>query len=301
MKIDQNLVKPNNTRELTQTQKVKPEKPASVQQQTEKLNHTAQAMQSKMLHWFAQAGIKPGSGVSLHQQLDKKLARRRQVSAQRKLHNLESILAKALDFCLDADTVDEIDPDWFFSFIQMAEDVYSPPMQELWGKIFSVEVSRPGSFSLRSLITLKQFTQKDAKIFQSAVSLASRRKNAHGPKLIYGYYQKPSLLNFFSLQKSHQLNLAEFGLSYPNLLALMDMGLIFTSEIESAELDPRQSAHWRCGQHNLYLAAKRPGIALTYYKFTSTGGELARLVQGQPPPLYIDKLRQLLSVGFEVT
>ncbi|MEI8649773.1 DUF2806 domain-containing protein [Paraglaciecola sp. Hal342] len=77
---------------------------------------------------------------------------------------------------------ERLDPDWFYNFVNMAEEIHSPAMQELWGKIFAVETNRPGSFSLRTLLILKQLTHKDAQTFRRAVSLSSRRKGDTTPK-----------------------------------------------------------------------------------------------------------------------
>lgn len=230
----------------------------------------------------------------------KRVHRHQALKAQRKVENLEKIQELALTFSVDQPATQQLDPDWFFSFIDMAEDIHSPGMQELWGKILSVEISKPGTFSLKTLLTLKQLTQKDATIFQAAVKLASRKKGEQVPKLVFGYYEKPSIWSWFKMPPQMQLNLAEFGLAYPDLLALMDMGLIFSSEIESAELSTTSRTQWRCCNEIYHLAPKRNGIALQYYKFTNTGAELAKLVSQKPRPGYLDGLKALLSEGFEI-
>ena len=256
---------------------------------------------SKIVNWFAKAGIGSKLQSVEEKSVSKRMMRHQSAKAQRKLLNLEKILGLSLEYSLEQGKPDDIDPDWFFSFIELAESIHSPPMQELWAKIFSVEISRPGTFSLRSLQTLKQLTQKDAKIFKLAVNMASRKKGDYGPCLIYGYYQKPGLLSFIKMQPQHQLNLAQYGLSYPDILALMDLGLIYSSEIESGEWDTVSRTQWRCGNQIFHLAANRRGLALNYYKFTATGSELSKLVSGSPNAAYLEALKQTLSGGFEVT
>jgi uncharacterized repeat protein (TIGR03899 family) len=173
-------------------------------------------------------------------------------------------------------------------------------MQELWGKIFAVETARPGSFSLKTLVTLKQLTQKDAQIFRHAVNLTSRRKGESTPKLLFGYYQKSSLWSFFSSHKEHRLNLAEFGLGYPDILSLMDLGLIHHSEIESGELPHGISVEWRCAGQSLDLTAKRTGTTLVYYKFTTTGAELCKLVTRKRQDTYVKSLRATIDNAFNI-
>ncbi|BDX07943.1 TIGR03899 family protein [Planctobacterium marinum] len=260
---------------------------------------SSQAITNRITSWFAQAGVSKKSD-GFERDANKKTERRRIISEQRKLQNLENVMEKALEFCPDSDTAENIDPDWFFSFVTMAEDIYSPTMQEIWGKIFAVEVTTPGTFSTRTLRTLKELTQRDAKMFQAAVSLSSRKKGEYSPKIIYGYYQKPSFIRFLHLNKNRQLNLAEFGLPYPDILSLMDAGLIYNSEIESGELSTRSRTEWRLGNHTIHLSPKRSSLFLNYYKFTPTGAELSKLVATEPGHAYLEKLKTFLSVDFDV-
>jgi uncharacterized repeat protein (TIGR03899 family) len=297
-------IEPNNSASAITTNK--PSKPLSA-----KANDTSSSVKSdkadldtmriSMQQWFAKAGIRTQVNNPEERDAGRRVALHQHLKAQRKMHNLETILALALDFCLEQGKADGLDPDWFFSFITMAEEIHAPAMQELWAKIFSVEISRPGTFSLRTLQTLKNLTHKDAQMFSVAVSLSSKKKGENSPKLIFGYHQKPSVLSFLGLKKNHQLNLAEFSLAYPDLLSLMEMGLIYNSEIESGELNPSTRIQWRCGNHLVHLAARTRGLTLNYYKFTATGAELCKLVSGQTNIKYIETLKSVLSSGFEIT
>lgn len=260
-----------------------------------------QKSQKRIVNWFSQAGVQGKNSSMKTLSSDERIKRKKEILAKRKLNNLENILDRALDFCLDDGKEEDLDADWFFSFVNMAEDIFSPAMQELWGKIFAVETARPGSFSLKTLGTLKQLTQKDAQIFRNAVNLTSRRKGESTPKLLLGYYQKTSLWSFFNSHKEHRLNLAEFGLGYPDILSLMDLGLIHHSEIESGELPLDISVEWRCAGQLLNLSAKHSGTTLLYYKFTTTGAELCKLVTRKRQDTYIQTLRTTLENAFNGT
>lgn len=255
---------------------------------------------SRISRLFDQAGVTTSKYTKLDEDIGKKLLRRKRIKQTRKLENLEKILEKSLDLSIDQLAEDQIDPDWFYSFIDLAENIFSSTMQEIWGKIFAVEISKPGTFSLRTLQTLKQLTQRDAKIFQNAVGLTSRMKGENSPKILFGYYQKPSIFTLFQLSKNQQLNLAQFGLPYPDLLTLMDAGLIFGTEIESGEQNPKRKIEYRFGSDTFFLAPKRSGIFLNYYKFTATGAELAKLVNGVPNENYQQQIKVLLKGAFEV-
>ena len=255
----------------------------------------------RVTRWFAQAGVTEIYGQAAALSLDEKISAKKNLQERRKFSNLQRILGKALNFCLEDSESDDIDPDWFFSFVNMAEDVYSPQMQEVWGKIFAVECSQPGTFSLKTLQTLKQLTQRDALIFRQAVNLSAKRKGETAPKILLGYYRKKSFWSFFTAAPEHQLNLAHFALSYPDVLSLIDLGLIHQSEIESGELPTRQAAEWRVAGHVLNLCPKYQGLTLVYFKFTTIGAELSKLVTGQKQDNYVSALRQTLTHAFEVT
>jgi uncharacterized repeat protein (TIGR03899 family) len=254
----------------------------------------------RIAKWFSQAGIYSISSAKQKQSIDYKISERLKLKERRKIINLENILSKAINFCLDEAQTDDIDPDWFFSFIEMAEEIYSPPMQELWGKIFAVESGKPGSFSLNTLQLLKQLTQKDALIFRRAVNFASRQRGDSSPKLLIGYYRKKSLWSFFSANSGHQLNFAQFGLSYPDLLALMDLGLIHHSEIESGEIALGETIEWRISGHTMTLSPKLRSLTLVYFKFTTIGAELSKLVNSQKQDHYVLALRQKLGAVFNI-
>lgn len=255
---------------------------------------------SKISKWFAMAGVNSSKSLNIDSDINKKLEKREHVKRQRKLQNLESVLNKALDFCNDTEAPDNIDPDWFFNFVEMAENIYSPLMQELWGKIFAVEIAKPGVFSIRTLKTLKELTQRDAQTFQTAVGLATKKKGEYSPKIIYGFYRKPSFFSMVSMQKSQQLNLAQYALPYPEILSLMDAGLIYSSEIESGELSINRRSEWRVGGTMFHLSPKRSGMFLNYYKFTPTGAELSKLVGAKRNEHYEKDLVTMLASAFEV-
>ncbi len=292
---------PNQTVNKVKKETLSPS-PVKAEDKQPKVEFVKDSVSTRITRLFHQAGVTTSKRTKLDDDINKKLARRKQVKQARKLGNLEKILEKALDLSIEQTSEEHIDPDWFYSFVDLAENIFSETMQDIWGKIFAVEISKPGTFSLRTLQTLKQLTQRDAKIFQSAVGLTSKMKGENTPKIIFGYYQKASFFTMFGLaKKSQQLNLAQYGLPYPDLLTLMDAGLIFSTEIESGELDPTKRSEWRFGGESFHIAPKRSGIILNYYKFTSTGAELAKLVSSVPNISYKEQIKQVLNGGFEVT
>lgn len=289
--------KPQETEE--QTVKVTAESPAAEKAASNAVK--TDASRQRMLSWFARVGISPSMMSPDPKKQKHALERRKQILETQKASNLQAVLNIALNVTINEQTSDNLDPDWFFAFSTMAEEIYSPPMQELWGKIFAVEVARPGSFSLRTLQLLKTLTHRDAQVFNKAVNVASRRNNDAVPRILVGYHKRKGLLSLLRRPVPEQINLANVGLSYPDLLSLQEMKLIYTSEIESAEYNEGQQVTWRCVNENISLTSKTSGVALVYYKFTSVGSELYKLVTKSPNEAYLTSIKSVLGEVFNVS
>lgn len=59
----------------------------------------------------------------------------------------------------------KIDDDWLNVFEKYAENASSERMRNLWGRVLSGEIRKPGRFSLRTLRFLSEFSQADALTF----------------------------------------------------------------------------------------------------------------------------------------
>jgi uncharacterized repeat protein (TIGR03899 family) len=230
----------------------------------------------------------------------KRAQKRKQLEEARKQHNVETIMALAMEYCSESSTNEDIDPDWFHQFIQLSENTSSKIMQALWGKILAGEIARPGTFSFKSLTILQKMTNKEAVAFQHACQLAMTNRKDNSAQITYGYYQKPSLLNFFALGKKYHVNLSKLSLPYPELLMLMDSELIYHSEIESGELAKADNLEYSYLGKPIKFNAKKNGLVINYFKFTQTGYELAKLIRLSPDERYLAQIEQLFSPAFNL-
>lgn len=117
--------------------------------------------------------------------------------------NLQSIVRGAAENIGDAVSEEPVDEDWIASFFDLARDVSSASMQLLWSRILAGEVSSPGSFSLRTLDTLKKISKKEAEAFQKLDEVIITDFIFNDPAEI----EKLTSINFDSL-----LNLSNAGL-----------------------------------------------------------------------------------------
>ena len=221
--------------------------------------------------------------------------RRLDVKLERQQYNLERVLLLAQEFCSDQIAVNEIDPDWFYQFSEMVQDISTASMQKLWAKILAGEIMVPGSFSLKTLLVLKQMNFKDAQSLQAAAALACRNKTGEPGHIYFGYVQRGSFWRWLQGKNRGMLNLSQYGLTYPQILNLIDLGLLHQSEIESGELIKGKNFQWQYHQQTFEGLVRHSGIVLQYYKFTTTGAELLPLLGSNPNPNYSQALQILLN------
>lgn len=225
---------------------------------------------------------------------------RKKIGDLRKQQNMEAIVLRAIQYCSDDNMTDRADQDWFSSFITLAEGISNKSMQDLWAKILAGEVSKPGSFSLKTLQTFRTMSITEAKLLAKACSLAmsdTRKKNI---RVISGAYQIPKLFNFFNKQRQQQLDLNQVGLSYADILALADNHLMFEQEAESHPLANGEKIQFNYNGKPVSFVAKKADCILTFYKFTPIGTELAHLINDNADESYLSALKTDLSDNFAI-
>lgn len=248
------------------------------------------------------------AGVQLSQQtgldqlpLSQRLQRRLRMQQERQQLNLERIIALSIDYAPEQVIDTEVDPDWFHHYCELALNIANPAMQQLWAKILACEIASPGQFSLKTLYMLKQMSHKEALALQQAASLCCRNSNEGSGRIYFGVLRRPSLFQLLTGRGKALLNLSQYKLSYPDILSLMDTGLLHHAEIESGELAKGDSIQFSIQQQRLQCVARHNGLVLQYYKFSPLGVELLPLLNLQPQPHYLEALQQLLSSHFDVS
>ena len=91
------------------------------------------------------------------------------------------------------------------------------------------------------------------------------------------------------------LNLGKTPVSFPDILTLMDINLLYRKEIESAVLKAGQEFNLSFMHQRLTLKAKSNDLVLSYYKFTQTGDELRKLIASPVNKAY----KQIVSTSLE--
>ena len=267
---------------------------------TQQSSASGTAMQQRISYWFSQIGVTPHV-VDFRGFEPQELSNFRRLKEQNRLNNLKSIMTIAMGVSYSESSTEQIDSDWFHAFTAMAENIYAAEMQELWGKILAVEVQRPGSFSLRTLETLTKLTQRDAELFSRACQLACRRNQDPTPVIITGYHVKAGLLSLLSPASNGAVQLSQHGLTYTDILALSNMKLLYATEVETGLLPKGATQLLKFSKTQLQLTPKHASLWLTYYRFTSVGAELAKLIPRNESANLLADVQQLFRRYFTVT
>jgi len=232
--------------------------------------------------------------------LEDRSCKRERLANLRKQENIEAIMDKTFSFCANKSIDKRPDLDWFNRYITLAENVSNKTMQDLWAKILSGELSRPGLYSLKALKVFRDMSIVDAKLLAKACSLAVKDQSKKNIRIISGAYQQPGLLNFFNKDRQQHINLSHFGLNYADILSLADNNLIFKQESESSMMASGETLSFYYNGSPLKLSCKKANIAIQFYKFTPIGTELANLIADKPNEDFFAALKQQLKHHFEV-
>jgi len=139
--------------------------------------------------------------------------------------NLDEITYRAAqDLAKEGDKIDnspkeEISDDWLNEFESQARLKSSDDMKLIFSKILSGEISKPGTFSIRTVKLISQLDNQPAKLFQLLCS--------HSVSLRVGKQVVDTRVVSLSGNAASN-SLAPFGLAFSNLNILQEYGLIIS-------------------------------------------------------------------------
>lgn len=266
---------------------------------TQKSSKSGTSSQLQLLS-LAKQFVVDGALISTAKQtpLEERTQKRDRYIRFRKQQNLEVIIQKAIMYCSDSEITDRADVDWFNSFTELAEGISNPTMQELWAKILAYEVTKPGSFSLKTLKAFRTMSIGEAKLFAKACAIALKDSTRKNLRIISGTSQLPGMFNFFSKKRLLRINLSKFGLSYAELLNLAENHLIYIQETETTPISLGESIHFYSNNAPLILTSNKNSCLVSFYKFTPIGAELANLINDSVDESYIQLVKETLSSHF---
>jgi hypothetical protein len=165
-------------------------------------------------------------------------------------------------------------------------------MQTLWGKILAGEVTQPGSFSLRTLDTLKNLTKQDAEAFTKVAQAAFVDRWAKQTEVAFTLQYKGNRKVFEE----------EFSVMVEDIVLLKELGLMASPEL-FFYFYPTPEATTSCLLYGnkVILVEKKPhesGVRIPAEIFTRVGNELLSLVNITPKLKYVNELAKLIPKEF---
>ena len=195
-----------------------------------------------------------------------------------KQNNIESVVDQAYAMLEGEEPIPDepIDSDWINRFFSSVQEISSEQMQLIWSRILAGEVKKPGSFSLRTLDTLRNINQKEAEMFVQIAPFLVSSESA-------------------LVLSSDKALLAKYGIPYGMIVALDECGLINSSSFLSLDIQLSEQ-----NETTIYtrerIARIKPinnenvNIKFGVYLLTTAGKELSKIIDTQPNNDYFHDL-----------
>lgn len=195
------------------------------------------------------------------------------------------------------DSTTEIDDDWLETFSRIAETKSNEDVQLFLSKILAGEISKPGTFSAKTIQTLSFLDQTTAQYFTSFCNVS---------------FEVPQFLDSMTCVISEPFGsaggngLASLGLSYDVLTQLQDAGLVkhdFNSyrHIPPAVFSLPHSIGTTQLSFNLSELSPKSPVKIQVLNFTKVGLELRKVLHISSNAIYLQKYKAWAVNKFKIT
>lgn len=205
----------------------------------------------------------------------------------RQEENVEKVLDIAGQELQSKDIISDqsVDEDWLTRFFGVAKDVSSSDMQLIWGKILAGEISRPKSFSMRTLETIRNISSDEAKVFESLLPFVMLNGQA----------------NFIPVDL---ITFDEFGIPFSSILQMDECGLASSSGLITIGIKAMNNAQEQpilYTKDELLSVSDAPSVnfdfTLRVYPLTRAAIELISIIDYSPNHDFFLKLAK--KIHFE--
>lgn len=178
--------------------------------------------------------------------------------------------------------------DWFIRFFDSVGNISDTEMQDLWAKILADEIHNQGTFSLRTLETLRNMNQEEAILFQKIAHLVLTEKNGLKFILCMSDDLGNDINEEYELRKNEFITLEECGI----LSSIRNDNRIY--------LNKPLSGMWNSETIIIFKYKHQDGGLNSYkyssYSLTQSARELLGVVDTTPNNEYLLKIgRELMK------
>lgn len=209
--------------------------------------------------------VKKAEGEAQAVEILNRAGKRFMIEQYNKQINLENIVVKSREYLGDKVSEQPVDKDWSARFISVAQEVSREEIQEMLAKILAKEVTKPNTYSLRTLEVIRNLSKNELEEFKKFIALSS----------INGY---------FHINGANREPLAKYGLNFGVFVHLADIGLFNPSENLSIELEIKNSkpAIFRVAAINFLITSEADkNFSLGILKFTEAGMQIFDLLENE--------------------
>lgn len=182
-------------------------------------------------------------------------------------NNLAKIIDVAAQTIKDEKEVSSypVNPDWATRFFDIAQDISDEAMQDLWGRILAGETKLPGSYSLRTLDTLRNITREEALLFERYAQ--------------YVFYD-----GTYYIYHESSIDNSRNNVKYEDIAQMMEVGLIQSGSMTSRYYfgsDETVTEHYVFNSHHIAIIEmpqSMPKMSIPVYQLSKIGCELYKLL-----------------------
>ena len=207
-----------------------------------------------------------------------------------KQSNLTKTLITARSYALEIDNSvsednqdkeqrEHTSPQWFWNWRNHVENTLDEEVQNLWAKILVSEVSSPGSYSTRTLETLKTFSRRDAELVEKVAPYISINE-----KLLISRFSPHTYEQAFSpilYYPEFEEFLEKRGIRYSTMLKLQELGVVtgISGSVRTFHFSPDAGEMIQYGELGVFVETKKAQkIKLNVSAITKSGIEIFRLI-----------------------
>jgi hypothetical protein len=227
--------------------------------------------------------LKAHAKIELEESLKERITEQIISKEIRKQANRDSVTNEAIKFLPESVSKEKVNQDWVFQFYEYAQNKSDEDIQTLWAKILAGEITKPNSFSLRTLQFVSMMSKEEAHLFDRFCSYVWTVKITDGLKSIY-----------ISTSDGDKF-LAEKGLRFIEFSELKSLGLLLNTA--GYYLSNEEYLALNYGKKEFLITSKNTGsqkFAFKMHPLTKTGEELLKLRHFKPDKEYVSILKKAL-------
>lgn len=232
------------------------------------------------------------------EELKRRAAERVAHTEARRQRNIDQIIEQAVRELPKSVNEEPANEDWVAQFFNLSQDIGDSEMQILWARLLAGEVSRPGSYSFRTLQTVKVLSKEDARLFSQYCSYVWQISG--GPICLYTDAETDRYIASKGVGLSERNHLKNLGLIYRTSVGMMRSSDPYA--VISSRDNPFEVTYF--GRRYLltqHLSSNESAIVQPEI-LTDIGAQLFSISGAQPDEAYLETLiRMLAEMKIEVT